>query len=383
MRVLFICENYYPHYGGAEVLFKNLAERYVNKGHSVTVLTHRLKGTKKWETINGVEIQRVSSFFSRYIFTFFAVPKAIKLAKKHDIIQTTNFNGAPPAWLAAKLTQKPIVITVHEVWAGKWKEITGFSWWKSKFHEILERAIYCLPYDKYIGVSDATQKDLLKIGIQTEKVTRIYNGFDYQFWNPSNFNDKNVIKLREELGLNGKWVYFSWGRPGPSKGFECLIKAAPLIKKKIPHASFLLMLGSIDTYQKNYAKIVKLIASLRLQNDIKIIPSVPYGELGYYIKAADCVLIPSISEGFGYTALEGIALGKPLVTSDAGALPEIISGKYQIFPSKNVPELAEKAIKAARKEYHHKKTRRFEWEDCVNSYIDIYTIIQRESLKNK
>src|SRR3989344_4390735 len=113
MRILFVCENYFPHYGGAEVLFKNLAERYVKKGHQVTILTHQLKGTQKIEMINGVRVLRVPSFFSRYAFTFLAVPQAIRLAKAHDIIQTTSFNGAPPAWLAAKITKRPVVITVH------------------------------------------------------------------------------------------------------------------------------------------------------------------------------------------------------------------------------------------------------------------------------
>ncbi|MBS3127462.1 glycosyltransferase [Candidatus Woesearchaeota archaeon] len=47
MKILFICENYYPHLGGAEVVFKNLAEGYVKRGHQVTVLTHQLQGTKK------------------------------------------------------------------------------------------------------------------------------------------------------------------------------------------------------------------------------------------------------------------------------------------------------------------------------------------------
>ena len=45
MNVLFVCENYYPHYGGAEVVFKNLAEGSATAGHEVSVLTHRLKNT--------------------------------------------------------------------------------------------------------------------------------------------------------------------------------------------------------------------------------------------------------------------------------------------------------------------------------------------------
>ena len=116
MKILFICENYLPHYGGAEVVFKNLAERYQKRGHQSTILTHQLKNTKKTEIINNVQVHRIPSLFSRYIFSFTAIPKAIKLAQQHNIIQTTTFNGAFPAWIAGKLTRKPVVITIHEIW---------------------------------------------------------------------------------------------------------------------------------------------------------------------------------------------------------------------------------------------------------------------------
>jgi len=118
MRILFVCENYIPHYGGAEVVFKNLAEKYVEKGHQISLLTQRLKGTKKREVMNGVKVRRIFSFFSRYWFSFFSVFEAFRLAKKHDIVQTTTFNGAFPAWLAARLTGRKVVLTVHEVWIG-------------------------------------------------------------------------------------------------------------------------------------------------------------------------------------------------------------------------------------------------------------------------
>ena len=166
MKILVICENYLPHYGGVEVLFKNLAEGFHKKGHTVSILTHRMKGTPKKENLNGADIHRVATFDSRYVFTFSSLLQALKLAQKHDIIQTTTFNGAFPAWVAAKITRKPVVITVHEVWAGKWKEVTGFSGLKCALHEVLERMIYLLPFDKYICVSNATKKDLLKQGIK-------------------------------------------------------------------------------------------------------------------------------------------------------------------------------------------------------------------------
>lgn len=379
MNILFVCENYLPHYGGAEVLFKNLAEGFVQQGHRCTVLTHRMRGTDAEETISGVFVRRVNSFFSRYIFSFFAIPPAISLARRHDLIQTTTFNGAFPAWIAAKITGKPVVLTVHEVWVGKWQEITGFGWLKSTFHDLLERCIYLLPFDKYVCVSEATKKDLLRLGIPPRKVETIYPGLDYDFWDRTKTPKNEMVQLRKKMGAQKKFVYFSWGRPGESKGFEYLIQAVPLIKEKIPHSLLLLMLGSIDKYPQKYHQLLRWSHQLNLPENMKIIPSVSYTELRTYVALADSVVIPSLSEGFGYTAVEAMAMGKPIVVSDAGSLPEIVGGKYQIFRKKDVNDLAEKVSLVALKEYNIKPRPQFPWKETISRYLGVYSALQHRS----
>lgn len=373
MKILFICENYYPHQGGAEVLFKNLAEGLVKEGNQVTVVTHHLPDTLKQEIVNGVNIKRIFSFNSRYFFSFSSIMEAILEARKHDIIQTTAFNAAFPAWIAAKITGKPIVLTVHEVWVRKWKEITGFSWWQCWIHDFLERMIYRLSFGQYICVSEVTKKDLLKLNIPPEKVTTIYNGFDYDFWNPKKFTKKDTQLFREQHNLKDKFVFFSWGRPGPSKGFEYAIKSMPLIVKEIPNAMLVLMFGSVEKYTKKHAELMNLIQEINLPNHLTVIPSLPYEQLGMALKAADAVIIPSASEGFGYTALEAVAMRKPVVISDAGSLPEVVSGKFQIFETKNSLDLAEKAIKIAKGEYQKKREKKFEWGRCIQNYRETYS----------
>jgi len=365
MKILFICENYVPHYGGAEVVFKNLAERYVREGHQATILTHQLKGTKKREVINGVDVVRVPSLFSRYVFTITAIKKAISLARKHDIIQTTTFNGAPPAWLAAMVTGKPIVITIHEVWIGKWSQVTNLPWFSNLIHEFLEKCIYLLPYDKYICVSEATRKDLLKIGISPKKAITIHNGLDYKFWNKKKFQAPEVIN-------NNEFIYFSWGRPGPSKGFEYLLRAVPLIKLKLPQAKLHLMLGSKEKYQSQYCKLRKIIADLGIEQEILLHPSKTYLELGYLINAADCVVIPSTSEGFGYNVVEAAALEKPIVASDIGSIPEVISGKYNLCKARDPKDLAEKIVKTAQGDVKVSKPKKFLWNKAIDSYLTVY-----------
>lgn len=377
MNILFICENYYPHKGGAEVLFKNLAQGLVQEGNDVSILTHRLPHTSKEEILGGVKISRVASLNSRYVFSFSSLLKAIREARKHEVIQTTTFNAAFPAWIAAKITGKPVILTVHEVWVGRWKEMAGFSGISSFTHNFLEKMLYHLPFDHYVCVSESTKKDLLKLKIHPEKTTTIYNGFDYESWNPKRFTVKDARSFREQHQLQDKFVFFSWGRPGPSKGFEYALRAMPTIIKEVPYAVLVLMFGSVEKYPQKYTELMNLIQKINLPNHIKVIPSLPYEQLGIALKAADAAIIPSVSEGFGYTALEAVAMKKPVVVSNAGSLLEVVSGKYQVFESRNVEDLAAKAIKIARGEYLRKKRRTFEWEECIAEYREIYCRLRK------
>jgi glycosyltransferase involved in cell wall biosynthesis len=362
MKILFVCENYIPHLGGVEVVIKNLAENYVKLGHKVTILTHRIENTPLEEIIGGVKVIRVHSFGSRYLFTFSAIFKAIKLAKENDIIQTTTFNGAPPAWLAAKLTGKKVAITVHEVWVNKWQKVTGFSRFKSLVHDLLERAIYLLPYDKYLCVSNATKRDLLKLKIKPVKVLTIYNGFDYEFWDPN----KAISEKNDDF------TFYSFGRAGPSKGFKYLIAAIPKICEILPSAKFVLMFSHGKANEERRKNLISKIKNLGLPRNVKLLEPISYEKNRDQVKLADCVIIPSTAEGFGYAALEAVAMSIPVLVSNAGSLPEVVSGKHLIFESQNVQDLVDKAVEMAKGKFNETEFKKFEWDECVSKYLEVY-----------
>jgi glycosyltransferase involved in cell wall biosynthesis len=369
MRILFVCENYLPHYGGAEVVFKNLAEGFVKQGHKVSLITQKLKGTKSFEKINDVSVYRVKSLNSRYIFTFSSLFKVLKLARNHDVIQTTTFNGAFPSWFASKILNKPVCLTVHEVWVNKWNKVTNLNRFGCFVHNILEKLIYKLKFDKYVCVSNATKKDLLNLSISKNRVITIHNGLDYQFWHPKNFNGQKVLTI---LGLKNNFVCFSWGRPGPSKGFEYLIRAVPLIIKEIKNFKLVLMWGSKDKYPQQHKKLKQIIKELNIGPWVKIIPSLPYSELGNYISAADCVVIPSLAEGFGYNVVEAVALNKVIVASEVGSIPEVISGEYVLTKTKSPQSIAMGIKNVPLKKTIKTKKKMFPWDKAILSYLETY-----------
>ena len=369
MKILFILENYYPHIGGVEIIFQNLCEGLVKLGHNVQIITHQLKGTKKQETINGVKINRVSCLRSRYLFTFLAIPRSIKLAKKYDIVHTTTFNGAFPAWLASKLTKKKCLITIHEVWLNKWNKLTEVGKIKAKIYEFLEKLIYLLKFDQYIAVSNSTKKQLENINIKKEKIQTIYNGVDYDHWNPKKYNGE---KIKTQLNIKNNFIYLFSGRPGVSKGLEYLIKAVPEISKMIPNSKLLAIVSKDKAYKKRYNYIKKLIKQLKIEKNIILHDPVPYKELPNYIKAADCIVIPSLAEGFGFAAAEACAMNKPVVASNTTSLPEVVSGKYILVKPKS-PEGIVQGIKMVKdNKTLQTPVKRFLLKNNIDKHIEIY-----------
>jgi glycosyltransferase involved in cell wall biosynthesis len=63
---------------------------------------------------------------------------------------------------------------------------------------------------------------------------------------------------------------------------------------------------------------------LALRNAVRFTGPLPEGDLVALLQTAAVVAIPSLYEGFSLPALEAMACATPLVTTDAGALPEVV-----------------------------------------------------------
>ena len=63
---------------------------------------------------------------------------------------------------------------------------------------------------------------------------------------------------------------------------------------------------------------------------------------------ARAVLIPSDYEGFGLPALEGLALGRPVLAANSSALPEILGSAGKLLPPNDVPAWARALVDVAR-----------------------------------
>jgi D-inositol-3-phosphate glycosyltransferase len=373
VRILFVLENYFPHVGGVENGFRTLCEGLVDRGHYVTVLTRNIAGTPLHEAVGGVNVIRIKSLNSRYVFTFSAVSSAIELARKHDIVHTTTYNAAPPAWLGARITRKPIVITVNETWLGNWRLFSNFGPMKAAFHEFLERAIFSLRFDRYVSISLATQRALTKaLPHLAVKSQMIYYAFDSAPWKSSTGNKD----FRANHDLKDKFMVLGYGRPGTSKGFEYLVAAFPLMKALVPNLGLVLILSRATQYKKEWDELKK-----RADPSIIFLESRQWPEIISWVKESDCVVVPSLTEGFGYTTLEASAAGTPIVASNTTSIPEVIHGRYILVTPRDANAIARGVWQLSEGFGNTRSSREFPLSDTLDSYENVYRTLTRPAVE--
>lgn len=367
MNILFVLEHFYPYIGGAEQLFWELAQSLVQKGHQVSVVTTRFQpDLKQDEEIDGISIRRVDCH-NRFLFSFFSLPAVLRRSKGVDIIQTTSYNAALPAFIAGIWNRKPVVITFHEVW--------NRLWWRLPFTPVIlklgyflwEKLLIRLPFQKFIAVSDATERSLVSAGVQPSRISRVYNGLDYgQFaafpWRPP-----------------AQFTATYFGRLGPSKGLDLLLPAIEKFLKQHPEARFKLIIPTVPAGL--YDKVRGHLEQMDSQGQLLILHDLDRLELFEEVSTSSCVIIPSLSEGFCFVAAEAAGLGVPIISSQRKALEEVVSGYYLPIDPLTPEHVVETLQRARQGEWLFKPLRKFSVADFISGYIKTYQSLLRPAEK--
>ena len=339
-RILFILEYFPPHVGGAETLFGELTSALAADGHQVTVLTARLPGAPARETVRGVRVIRVATppFALRYFFTFLCLPRALVLARHADLIHTSLYTAAFPAWFSSRLWRVPAVLTVHEVFGRQWWRLPGMGVWAAAIARVLEGLALRLGFERFVCDSEYTRRRLLETApVDPQRASVCYPAVDYAFWDRRRFEAR---PLKRELGLGDEtFLFLFFGRPGVTKGVEFLLEAVNQLRRADRRFHLLLLLGSHPPSQ--HRLVMKTITRLGLERSITIQPSVSRQGLPGYLLGVDCVVVPSLSEGFGYSAIEAAQLGCPLIATRGNSLEEVVGNYAVLCPAGDGQALAE------------------------------------------
>ncbi|MDF1695719.1 MAG: glycosyltransferase family 4 protein [Saprospiraceae bacterium] len=367
MKILFVLEHFYPYIGGAEKLFYVLTTNLVKQGFEVVVVTtHFDKKLAKEEVHKGVKIVRVNCY-NRYAFTFLSIPKVLKNAKGCDVIHTTTYNAALPAMMVGLTLRKPVYITFHEVWGKLWKTLPFTSFIERNAFYLFEKFLLHLPFHKFIAVSNFTKLKLIEHGIPAKKVERIYNGIDYDVFRKNQHTPPEVF------------TYTYFGRLGISKGLDLLLPAAAKFKINYPNSKLKLIIPKQP--KGMYDRMMQLISTYDLEEYIEMLHNLSREQLYDELLHSSCAVIPSYSEGFCFAAAETVALKVPIISSDLGALKEVVSGMHIKMNSQSVDGL----YTSLKEAYHMKWTKTpiqyYHLKDSISQYTDIYKRLTPANLK--
>ncbi len=368
MKVLFVLDFFPPHVGGAETLFDNITANLARSGVEVSILTQKLPGTSAFEISKNRKIYRVYSPI-RHTFAAAAAKKCVELAKNVDIVHAATMGGLATVAFIERLVKKPVIATVFEVWD------TLFMKLQKPPVSVMNYAIENISLNHYknhfcAAISESTKSALIKKGFNGKKIFVIYPGIDKKLFNPA---ASPSIKNKDPT-----IIFF--GRPAAVKGVHYLISAMPSIIVKFPNARLLLLLSKSP--QSDYGKAVSMVKKLGLQENVSFLDSKPFKELPGTIRSADVCVVPSLSEGFGFSAAESVSCGVPAIASDVGSLPEIIKNGFNglLCAPADPASIAENVIKVLSDKKLKRRlalngpasVKKFDWEKGTKQYIKLY-----------
>jgi glycosyltransferase involved in cell wall biosynthesis len=169
--------------------------------------------------------------------------------------------------------------------------------------------------DQLIAVSKMIEEKLVREGRTTAPVRLIYNGVDLSAYD----HTEPCCTLPEEYGMEpGSQIVGVVARLEPEKGHPTLLEAWPTVLRSVPDA-YLLIVGEGSRREALEA----LARQLRIAH--RVVFTGRRDDVPSVTAALDVAVLPSYREAQGLSILEALALSRPVVASNVGGIPEMIS----------------------------------------------------------
>jgi glycosyltransferase involved in cell wall biosynthesis len=167
-----------------------------------------------------------------------------------------------------------------------------------------------------IAISRQVEQSLIAGGVSASHVRTVYSGIDLS--GKSLAQDRGAI--RSMIGVTNESVLLGTiANLFPRKGYEVMLRALPAIVRAVPTVHYM-MVGSDD---HDYAARLKGLAhELKIADRVHIVgfqdPVQPF------LASLDLYVHPALMEGFGIAVVEAMAMGKAVVATTTGGLPEVV-----------------------------------------------------------
>jgi glycosyltransferase involved in cell wall biosynthesis len=219
-----------------------------------------------------------------------------------------------------------------------------------------------------ITVCHSLKDALIGLGVPPERVHVLRNGVDLDLFQPV-----NRAAARAHLGIT-QTTLLSVGHLIPLKGHDLVIEALPMLP-----ATRLLIAGEGPEEQN----LKRLAAGLEVAERVRFLGTLSQEELRIYYGSVDALVLASSREGWPNVLLESMACGTPVVASNVGGIPEIITAREAgvLMAERNPRELAQAISRLLANYPDHGATRRyaerFGWGETTQGQLALFEAVLR------
>ena len=271
-------------------------------------------------------------------------------------------------------SRAPFVVTVHDVWPLQHPE-----WYDAGPRWLNRRALRFTAAEAaaIITPSHAVARDVTDVlHVDPARIRVVPEGVDARFSTPAEAAAVQAVCTR--FGVKPDRFLVVVGFIGPRKNLSVLFEALRDIRSRGGQLPPLLVVGGDELRASD---IRAMPAALGVDDVVRFAGRVTDEELVPLMQAARALVHPATYEGFGLTPLEAMAAGTAVVSSSAGALPEVVGDAGLLVDPQDVGGWAEaieriwtddaevrRAVDAGRA-----RAAGFVWEDSARRTWQIYS----------
>jgi glycosyltransferase involved in cell wall biosynthesis len=315
---------------GVKRLFAWMIPRFDPERYHVSLVSLRRKDLSE-ETLEsfGIDI----TYLHKSKFDPATLPALLKVIdrKQIDILHLHGYGATTFGRLAGGVRRLPAILHEHA-------NLTDTPW----FQKVADRLLEPLT-DIAIAVSASTAEFVIGARqIPARKVKVVYLGVPLEEFNRPRSRE-DIAAARAELGIApGEFAVGSVTRLHESKGNSYLVDAARLVLAERPRAKFFVVgEGPLQGALEEQARALGLGDRFVFAGFARDVARV--------VSAFDISVFPSLWEGTPLTVFEALAMGKPIVATDADGLVDVLTHERDalIVPKRNARALADGIIRLA------------------------------------